>query len=80
MIVLCLQCEVTMSSLPDGFAKLSRPTPVPDQLTALLCSRCGAVLPSPNSDDGMLAKLSQLSRFGLGADDRPLLLAEERAN
>jgi hypothetical protein len=51
---------------------------VPDELTALLCSRCGAVLPSPDPDGVMLTKLTQLSRFGLGADDRPLLAPNKR--
>jgi hypothetical protein len=51
---------------------------MPDQLTALLCARCGAVLPNPDPDGIMLTKLTQLSRFGLGADDRPLLEPDKR--
>ncbi len=71
--MLCSDCEVTVSGLPIAYDALARSAHLPDQLTALLCSRCGTVLPSPDFDDGMLAKLTQLSRFGLGADDRPLL-------
>jgi hypothetical protein len=74
--VLCMQCQVMTSSLPPRYDALWRHPPLPDELTALLCSRCGAVLPSPDPDGVMLTKLTQLSRFGLGADDRPLLVPE----
>jgi len=36
-----------------------------------LCPRCGAIL--PKSIEARLRKLSQLARFGLGSDARPLL-------
>lgn len=36
-----------------------------------LCPRCGAIL--PKSIEARLRKLSQLARFGLGADAKPLL-------
>jgi len=76
--VYCSQCQVITSNLPQTYDVSWRRTPVPDELTALLCSRCGAVLPSPDPDGVMLTKLTQLSRFGLGADDRPLLAPDKR--
>jgi ribosomal protein L40E len=39
-----------------------------------ICARCGAAPIPEDSVDAMLSKLAQLSRFGLGADDRPLLV------
>jgi len=77
--LLCGQCrEATGSG-----AKLSFPATgharLPGGFAALLCARCGAVLPTPDPDYGMLAKLNQLSRFGLGADNRPLLASSERS-
>jgi hypothetical protein len=71
--VLCVHCRALTSSIPESFEGGTRGVVLPDGLNGLLCSRCSAVLPSPDPDDGMLAKLNQLSRFGLGADDRPIL-------
>lgn len=42
-------------------------------LHALFCARCGTLLPPLDPADAMLSKLAQLSKFGLGADDRPIL-------
>jgi len=42
-------------------------------LSALVCARCGTILPAPDPVRRMLEKLSQLSRFGLGGDSGPLL-------
>jgi hypothetical protein len=42
-------------------------------LSSLLCARCGTVLTTLDPADAMLSKLSQLSKFGIGADDRPIL-------
>ena len=77
--MLCIGCQAIMSNMPGGYQCLSGRTQR-DQLTVLLCSRCGAVLPNPDPDYGLLAKLTQLSRFGLGADDRPLLARAGRTN
>ncbi|HKI94209.1 MAG TPA: hypothetical protein VJ992_02850 [Gemmatimonadales bacterium] len=38
-----------------------------------LCPRCGGQLRRADSADALLAKLSQLARFGLAAEDGPLL-------
>ena len=77
--LLCGQCRETTSSLAEPGFKSTGYAPLPDGFTALLCSRCGSVLPTPDPDHGMLAKLNQLSHFGLGADDRPLLASSERS-
>ena len=38
------------------------------------CDACGDLLPVRDSIDGMLQKLTQLSRFGLDAESNPILL------
>jgi len=70
--VLCAKCEVTVTSMALKKPRV-RWSDLADPVAAVLCNRCGAVLPSPDPTEGMLSKLQQLSRFGLGADDRPLL-------
>ena len=42
-------------------------------LATVLCARCGGLLSSVDPERVLLKKLSQLSGFGLGDDDRPLL-------
>ena len=44
-----------------------------DGLSVLLCHRCGAVLPAADAVDTMLRKLTQLARFGIGAESGPIL-------
>ncbi|MHC4141751.1 MAG: hypothetical protein ACYSUF_07705 [Planctomycetota bacterium] len=39
-----------------------------------MCARCGAAVLPGDGMETMLAKLSELSRFCLGGDDRPLLV------
>ncbi len=76
--MLCSRCEAMLAGLsPKAKRRFSRPAPRAS-LGALLCARCRAVLPPKDPEDAMLTKLSQLSRFGLGADDRPLLAARRR--
>ena len=43
------------------------------RLRDLICTRCGAVLPTELVTERLLGKLSQLGRFGLAAAERPLL-------
>ena len=76
--MLCGQCKVITDGVSDAHDVSWRRVSMPDQLTALLCARCGTVLPNPDPDGIMLTKLTQLSRFGLGADDRPLLEPDKR--
>jgi len=37
------------------------------------CRACGAVFPVHDATNALLSKLSQLARFGLAAEDPPLL-------
>ncbi len=71
--MLCVTCESTLAKL--SLAGTPRDSlPRLGELRRLLCARCGALLPTEeDSSEVMLAKMSQLSKFGLGADDRPLL-------
>jgi hypothetical protein len=42
-------------------------------LARVVCAGCGLLLPNSDSTTTMLAKMSQLARFGLGGADKPLL-------
>ena len=42
-------------------------------LSSLFCGRCGALLGPGDPEQVMRGKLSQLTQFGLGADQGPLL-------
>jgi len=46
-------------------------------LSSQFCVRCGRLLPVRDSVDGMLGKLTQLARFGLDAESRPILGGED---
>ena len=71
--MLCVKCDSILAGSSLGADPRIRWTDLSGPLSALLCARCGAVLPALDPAHAMLAKLSQLSRFGLGADDRPIL-------
>lgn len=43
------------------------------------CGHCGALLPVPDTVGTMLEKLTQLARFGLDAESRPILSRPEDA-
>src|SRR2546422_3381070 len=45
----------------------------PSRLSDLICTRCGAVLPTELVTERLLSKLTQMGRFGLSAAGRPLL-------
>jgi hypothetical protein len=70
----CSECEVlrpgtvrvTTGRISPAHARMGR-------LSLLYCERCGTPLPPVNTTDTLLAKLSQLARFGLSAGDRPIL-------
>jgi len=42
-------------------------------LSLLYCERCGGPLGPPDGTGDLLAKLTQLARFGLSAGDAPIL-------
>jgi hypothetical protein len=44
-----------------------------ERLTVLFCEVCGAALPALDPTEQLLAKLSQLARFGLTAEGRVLV-------
>ena len=78
-VVLCRQCE-------SGAFKVGRIRPGPlfergqtsERMGRLLCDRCASVLPATCSDDYMLRRLQQLSRFGIGAECAPILAEPEQ--
>ena len=77
--VLCTNCGTSLVDLPPDFES-SRP---PSSRTGSspqgrLCAQCGALICPEDVVDSMLNKLSQLARFGLGADDKPLLSTKGR--
>jgi hypothetical protein len=43
------------------------------RLGLLYCDRCGTPVSPPSLTETLLAKLAQLARFGLSAEDRPIL-------
>lgn len=76
--MLCDRCEKA-NTTPGSNQTTAGPLDpqVASRLRDLLCERCGAVLPPTDPTETMLEKLSQLARFGLTAEGRPLL--ERRA-
>ena len=71
--MLCFRCKSLYDDETMRFSSRERWSTLHNPLTSLLCARCGAILPTLDSAEAMLLKLSQLSKFGLGADDRPIL-------
>ena len=72
--MLCRRCErrawsarmLRFWSSPQNVWSASR-------LSDLICTRCGAVLPTELVTERLLSKLTQMGRFGLSAAERPLL-------
>ena len=77
--MICGRCEALLNSA--SFASRTRFDfgEMAEALATLFCSRCGAMLQPISPEQPMLEKLTQLSRFGLGADDRPLLARRPEA-
>lgn len=74
----CGTCRNTLSRwslkhVPQAFLS----NEVPKSFAKVLCARCGSML-SVDPERELLLKLSQLSQFGLGADDRRLLATSAR--
>ena len=75
--MLCRRCErrswsarmLRFWSSPESVWSASR-------LRDLICTRCGAVLPTELVTERLLGKLTQMGRFGLSAAERPLLEPE----
>lgn len=71
--VLCMRCRSLFDDLTMKLSPRERWVNLRNPLSSLLCARCGTILPAPDPAEAMLSKLTQLSKFGLGADDRPIL-------
>lgn len=77
--MLCRRCEAIAErsprTPPRAVEQGGGVEAVRNRLRALVCERCGLVLPLGGGDttDSLLDKLSQLAQFGLTAEGRPLL-------
>ena len=67
--VLCERCEKMLAE----WSLQCEPQSQGSEVATVLCARCGGLLSSVDPEWVLLKKLSQLSRFGLGGNDRPLL-------
>ena len=79
--MLCRRCEHRAWS-PRMMRFWSSPQTVwsASRLTDLICTRCGAVLPTDLVTERLLGKLSQMGRFGLSAAEQPLLEPDRQDN
>jgi hypothetical protein len=72
--MLCRRCESVARIVPGSpAADLYLSLTGGKRLQALLCERCGGVLPALDPTDALLGQISLLARFGLNSGDRPLL-------
>ena len=76
--MLCAKCKNLFTAFSSEYARRERWANIRNPVESLLCDRCGTVLPSHDPAEAMLSKLSQLSKFGIGADDRPILTSPGR--
>ena len=72
--MLCVRCKEILAELSLQWKRHIKQTPLGRSMGRILCARCGAMVIPTNPEEAILKKLTQLSRFGLGADDRPLLV------
>jgi hypothetical protein len=72
----CPHCGITLADPPFGERHRRHVTDMMRVVGALPCARCGERLNPTDQAETMLTKLTQLSQFGLGADDRPVLTQE----
>ena len=75
--MLCVKCRSLFDEPTAEFAPRADWSGLHEPLRTILCARCGTVLPVRDPAEAMLSKLSQLSKFGIGADDRPILTSPE---
>jgi hypothetical protein len=71
--MLCLECATRAPKPRSRHFVESPPLEGLSRLRSLVCSGCGSLLPLTDSADGLISKLVQLDRFGLGAFAAPLL-------
>ena len=72
--MLCVRCKEILAELSLPWKHQIKQTPSGSSMARILCARCGAIVIPANPEEAILTKLAQLSGFGLGADDRPLLV------
>ena len=73
--MLCGQCEIMLSRLSLTYQPQVHVSGLAKSLSTLFCARCGALQPPADPERLLRRKGSQLSRFGLGADDEHVLAA-----
>ena len=71
--MLCERCEKILAELSLQCEPQRQGSALAASLATVLCARCGGFVSSVDPERVLLKKLSLLSRFGLGGDDRPLL-------
>ncbi len=76
--MLCVRCKEILAESSLRWKYQIKQTPSGSSMARILCVRCGAMIIQANPEEAILTKLAQLSRFGLGADDRPLLASSRR--
>ncbi len=76
--MLCVRCKEILAELSLPLKHQIKQKPSGSSMARILCARCGAMVIPANPEEAMLTKLAQLSGFGLGADDRPLLASSRR--
>ena len=76
--MLCVRCKEILAESSLLWKHQIKQTPSGSSMARILCARCGAVVIPANPEEAILTKLAQLSRFGLGADDKPLLDSSRR--
>jgi hypothetical protein len=83
---LATRYQVVTARIPKGRGKMATrctceerrgEAPAPDGEagagSVAICPQCGSPIRAAGAADALLAKLSQLARFGLAAEDGPLL-------
>ena len=71
--MLCLECATRSPRPRVRQTHIGTTSEGARRLRSLVCAGCGSLLPLTDSADGLLCKLVQLDRFGLGAFAAPLL-------
>lgn len=71
--VLCERCEKILAEWSLQCEPQSQRSGLAASLATVFCARCRGLVSSVDPERVLLKTLSQLSRFGLGGEDRPLL-------
>ena len=71
--MLCERCEKILAKWSLQCEPQSHGSALAASLATVLCARCGGLVSSVGPERILPKKVSQLSRFGLGTDDLPLL-------